>query len=417
MAENPEINAPQENGENRELKIDQTDSRTKQESTITDENRQRTWQQANTEAHAKDQHPSEMELPALVQSSFGIDFGDGQVLTAKGIEQKEEIGGESNNWFESVKITAKNALAALQKPQTEQTLIATNNIPSSPSIEQIQQFIVVESDSPTSTPEAIIANDLADKVRQGYQGFRNQALRTEVVRMMAPGVTDRLIFPYRGFEDEYLAACTKDNPQAWIQAFNSFPELHQFLSYKEGAKLMQALVRNELHHYDPGDIAGDRNASEGQANDSETLGYAQITPLGLRSFELQYPQLKAFLTAKGYIGSGHEQKALEDPSCVPMIVGAKLQSIADFYKKSHDKITGAPNVPITAKTLAYAYNADVYYNPNNSKLPDFHANVLPKAKDAEKLRGYEKAYPTGDLRVLSKSVHVQNIESQYKFLH
>jgi len=69
-------------------------------------------------------------------------------------------------------------------------------------------------------------------VRQGYQGFRNQALRTEVVRMMAPGVTDRLIFPYRGFEDEYLAACTKDNPQAWIQAFNSFPELHQFLSYR-----------------------------------------------------------------------------------------------------------------------------------------------------------------------------------------
>lgn len=413
MADIPETDETQESGESREIKLAQTDTKTKQESTITDESRQKTWQQANTQGHSRDQHPSEIELPALVQSSFGIDFGDGQILTAKGIEQKEQIGVESSNWFESVKSSAKNALAALQKPQTEQTLIATNNIPTDPCIEQLQQFIDVETDS----PEVIIANDLGDKLRQGYQGFRNQALSREVVRVMAPGVTDRLIFPYRGFEDKYLAECTKYNPHAWSQAYNSFPALHQFLSDKEATRLMQALVRNELHHYDPGDIAGDKNASDGQAKDSETLGYAQITPLGLRTFEQNYPQLKAFLTAKGYIGSAHEQKALEDPSCVPMIVGAKLQSIADFFKISHDKITGVLSVPVTAKTLAYAYNADVYYNPNNSKNPDFHANTLPKAKEAEHLRGYEKAYPTGDLRVLSKSVHVQNVESQYKFLH
>lgn len=57
-------------------------------------------------------------------------------------------------------------------------------------------------------------------------------------------------------------------------------------------------------------------------------------------------------------------------------------------------------------------------DPHPSEIePDFHANTLPKAKEAEHLRGYENAYPTGDLRVLSKSVHVQNVESQYKFLH
>lgn len=268
------------------------------------------------------------------------------------------------------------------------------------------------------SPADIYSNNdtLAWDPKQAYGDVRQNGLGTDVVRMMAPGVTDRAIFPYRGFEDQHLAECTKANPQAWNQAFDSYPNFRQFLSDQEGPKLMQALVRNELHHYDPGDIRGDKQAQSGKVNDSETLGYAQITPVGLRSFEQKYPQLKAFLEAKGYSGPGHEAKALEDPACVPMIVGAKLQSIADLYQSTHDKITGAPSISINARTLAYGYNADVYYNPKDTTNPDFHANVFPKAREFEHLRGYEKAFPTSDERVLSRSAHVQNVEAQLKTL-
>ncbi len=257
---------------------------------------------------------------------------------------------------------------------------------------------------------------LAWDPKQAYGDVRQGGLRTDVVRVMAPGITDRAVFPYRGFEDQHLAECTKANPEAWNQAFDSYPNLRQFLSDQDGPKLMQALVRNELHHYDPGDIAGDKQARSGKGNDAETLGYAQITPIGLRAFEQRYPQLKEFLESKGYSGPGHEAKALEDPSCVPMIVGAKLQSIADHYQSSRDKITGAASVSVNARTLAYGYNADVYYNPKSSANPDFHANIFPKAKEIEHLRGYDKAFPTSDERVLSKSAHVQNVESQLKLL-
>lgn len=36
----------------------------------------------------------------------------------------------------------------------------------------------------------------------------------------------------------------------------------------------------------------------------------------------------------------------------------------------------------------------------------------PGAKEAERLRGYEKAYPTSDEEVFGKSQHLQNIERQ-----
>ena len=146
MADIPETDETQESGESRELKLAQTDTKTKQQSTITDENRQKTWQQANTQGHARDQHPSEIELPALVQFSFGIDFGDGQILTAKGIEQKEQIGAESSNWFESVKSTAKNALAALQKHVGEQVLVASNITPKAPYFDQMHLYQYVQSE-------------------------------------------------------------------------------------------------------------------------------------------------------------------------------------------------------------------------------------------------------------------------------
>ena len=42
---------------------------------------------------------------------------------------------------------------------------------------------------------------------------------------------------------------------------------------------------------------------------------------------------------------------------------------------------------INASSLAYAYNADVYYNHKTPENPDLHANVIPKAEELEHIRG------------------------------
>lgn len=72
---------------------------------------------------------------------------------------------------------------------------------------------------------------------------------------------------------------------------------------------------------------------------------------------------------------------------------------------------------ITPQSLAYGYNADVYYNPKNHDNPDFHSLTIPKAKELEQLRGYEKAYPTSDERVLRKSDHLRHVEQQIREIH
>lgn len=98
-------------------------------------------------------------------------------------------------------------------------------------------------------------------------------------------------------------------------------------------------------------------------------------------------------------------------------MAAKLQSEVDDFKHVQDKMLPGKCVEINARSLAYAYNADVYYNPKTPENPDLHANIIPKAKELEHLRGYEKAYPTSDERVLIKSEHLKNVERQLQFLH
>jgi hypothetical protein len=246
--------------------------------------------------------------------------------------------------------------------------------------------------------------------------LRDSTLGTEVVRAIAPGSVEKGVFPYRGFEGQKLAECTKANPQSWSEAFRSYPKLQQYLNEQDGPRLMQALVRNELHFYDVGDRLGDAHVRTGQVSDSETLGYCQITPLAVRTFEENFPQLKQFLMGKGYNGVGHEAKALEDPTCAAMIVGAKLQSLAELYETSTDKVTGGHGVLVTNRSLAYGFNADVYFNEKSGLHPDFHAFIIPKAKVIEAARGFTKAFPTCDERVLAKSIHVQNVGRQLQYL-
>jgi hypothetical protein len=214
-----------------------------------------------------------------------------------------------------------------------------------------------------------------------------------------------------------LSDCIKQNPQAWDDALNSYPKLTKYLSTPDGARLMKALVRNELHWYDPKDALGDRMAKAGKADSTETLGYAQITPKGINEFEtgvingqqVREPdqKLAKFLAGKGHAGYGHEAEALEDPSCVPMIVAAKLNTLVQIYEKS--------GTLINAKTLAYGYNADVYYNPGAPG--SFHAAAYPGADSVEKRLGNVKAFPVIPNDALKASVHLRNVESQMAKIH
>jgi hypothetical protein len=264
-------------------------------------------------------------------------------------------------------------------------------------------------------PGSLYGNE--NVIAQNYQDVRQAGLRTDVVRMMAPGTVERGLFPYRGFEDQRLADCTKDNPQAWNQAFESYPKLQQYLSEQYGTQLMKALVRNELHWYDAKDKAGDQAAQAGKPNQTETLGYEQITPKGVQEFEsgvingqkVREPDtnLTKFLASKGYSGPGHEAKALEDPSCAPMIVAAKLNTLVQAYEKS--------GTAVNARTLAYGYNADVYYNPSHPS--GFHAAAYPGASAVESRLGNVKAFPTDSEAALKESIHLRNVEAQMKQVH
>lgn len=86
-------------GESREFKLVQKDSKASQESTISDKDNQKTWDKAFTDGRVNDPHPSEVKGLPAVQSSFGIDFGDGRILTAKGPTQEKK----SSNWFDGIK--------------------------------------------------------------------------------------------------------------------------------------------------------------------------------------------------------------------------------------------------------------------------------------------------------------------------
>ncbi|MBP7862729.1 hypothetical protein KA183_13675 [bacterium] len=289
MADIPETGETQESGESREIKLAQTDTKTKQESTITDESRQKTWQQANTQGHARDQHPSEIELPALVQSSFGIDFGDGQILTAKGIEQKEQIGDESSNWFESVKST---------------------------DFEQMQLYQDVQSDSISPTSDSIIASDLGKQIKQGYYNFEH---------------------PGRSNLDEkvdYTAA------KSAFQAFN-------FGKYDIDSALIPAIIRNEQYFLKPKDTQiQDPLVEEGQIPKlfNWTIGPAQMKVRTIEDLVKKYPEQLTNLTEPtiqaarlaGMTIAEREatiaQKALE-PKNAPILVGAYFADKIDRLER------------------------------------------------------------------------------------
>lgn len=222
-----------------------------------------------------------------------------------------------------------------------------------------------------------------------------------------PGVGDRVVFPYRGFEDQHLSKCTRDNPQAWSDAISAIPSL-------DGTGLtpehLMAVVRNELHFYDPKDILDDSLAKAGQKL-TGTLGFSQVAPKGIGEFNRDVPEFNAWLKEKGYKVPGDEQKVLEDPRCVPMIAAAKMASLVKSYE-SHNRNHPDRPVAINPESLIYGYNADVQRLTQNGKIT-YESMTDPDATIRRKL-GYDlqKVYPTSDPEVLGTSNHLKNVLQQ-----
>ena len=373
------------------------------------------------QARLEQRQRQEAEKPKI--DSFGIDFGDGTVETAKGKVAKPH----THEFFEAKVQGAMTAFQNLdQQPKYQPDQLIVANMTNPPMIQSDATLPTSETPTEEEVSETKISHGLPNDYDAHTFFESGEALRPAVeagVDLSGKVIENVIeneklpIFPYRGLEDAKLAECTKENPRAWDDAARAFPQLTDHLSISQLVPLMKGLVRNEIHYYDEADIKDDNAAKQGKSSGVGTLGYSQISIEGVQKFEQKYPQLKSFLESKGYSGPGHEGKALEDPSCVPMIVAAKLAQIADLYSVSSDKLTLSKKIEITPQSLAYGYNADVYYNPRNHDDPDFHSFTIPKAKELEQLRGYEKAYPTSDERALRKSAHLRHVEQQIREIH
>ncbi len=264
---------------------------------------------------------------------------------------------------------------------------------------------------------------LAWDPKQIYDNVKRQGQRTDIVRMSAGPDVEHKIWPYRGMEHSLLDECTKQDPKAWEHAYSEFPSLRNNLSEAQAVQLMKAIVHNELHNYSFEDAGQDRKAKHGlmDSTSKETIGYAQISPRAIKEFETgvtasgvkvrePYPQLSEFFHTKGYSEAGYQSRVSEDPTCIPMIVAAKLESLCDYYKSHKDVVSGS-KTDITPQSLAYGFNADVFYDPHNKTNPGFHANPLPVVASAiEEKLGNQKAFPTSDRRALQASLHLQNVQ-------
>lgn len=233
---------------------------------------------------------------------------------------------------------------------------------------------------------------------------------------------DREQFPWQGREFTQLSKCSQASSKAWKNAYQAYPKLKATLPYKEAVVLMKALVLNELQYYRGKNLKRDEAAARRHVPNTslEPLGFAQLAPKTVHDLEKglsggkqvrpEATELVSFLSAKGYSGEGHEATALLDPDCVPMLVGAKIESLIDYYERALDKFSAKP-LRIDSRTLAYGYKPDVFYNPKDPGDPNFHPVESAEQALSERLRGYDLLFPCTQENVLTKSKHLKNVEN------
>lgn len=183
------------------------------------------------------------------QESFGINMGDSTAVTAKGIEAstKKEVSVDPHpSYVEGLKAIendeeaqgkfsieymerkAIEALAALQKPPTEQVLIASNVTPVQPSLEQMQNFEDIQSDVQTEAtiawdPREWAGNQLKQAEKQTTKTVQNVGRAAKFGEATAkdpdlqvhedPPKGGDYWHPHRGREDDFVSypACAAAN--------------------------------------------------------------------------------------------------------------------------------------------------------------------------------------------------------------
>lgn len=290
--------------------------------------------------------------------TFGIDFGDGTIETAKGKVEKPH----TQEFFESKAQGAMTAIQNLdQQPKyAPDQLIAANVTPNNP----------VMSDATLPTSEAPREEVVSEtKISQGLPNDYDAHTFFESGEALKPAVEaagdlgkaviergleagkqaiENATHPFRG----KIESTMKQIPEAnWSSAYDAFPQFKSAgLSKQQSIDVMKAIVRNELYNYDTLDEEADEAVKKGDSpllakakikpENKLTLGITQISTQGIFERQAEFPKQVNF--------KGHEQKALLEPKNAPVIVAATLAHNIEMYQRH--------KVPITEQTLAYSYN-------------------------------------------------------------
>lgn len=216
---------------------------------------------------------------------------------------------------------------------------------------------------------------------------------------------------YRGRE---LETMNKEIPaKAWDDAYKSFPELKQ-LGGKDATRLMKAIIANELDHYDPLDLGEDAAAKTGHggALHDKSIGFAQITPDGLRDMAKQFDaqvergeRTSNPLAKFEKLNSDQLAQALANPANAPLFVAAHMS----LDLKTLNRHKG--ELHVTPESLGYQYNADRVYATSDTK----HEHLMTKEEAKAKHIPSNPAWPTD--YVLQHSEHAANIRKWLQKVH
>lgn len=286
--------------------------------------------------------------------------------------------------------------------------LTSNITPTVPNLEQRAQYTDIQTDSPTPSPDALLAKNLGDNAREIYQGVRNPALGVDIVRVAKP---PDIGHPFAGKE---LIMMRRISDSAWNDAATLFPELTGSGITKERSTLLiKGILANELRNYDLKDQADDVSVQMtgspvpklGRAAEDATLGYSQVSVNGVRKLSREFPQVKEYLTKHGY-PPGQELKALGDPKIAPILIAGNMAHTAKMYR-NHD-------VPVTEQSLAYGFNPDISFSREDKN----HDNPLTlkavRHLEREGKHADKALLPTE--KVLNASPHVENIQTWLELL-
>lgn len=335
MVDVPKTGEAQEDGESRELKLAQTDTKTKQESTITDENRQKTWQEAFDQGHENDQHPSEVQgMPALVQSSFGIDFGDGQILTAKGLEKKT--------------VSPEQKTVSIGK--TDYAI------------------------------ENVISRDLGAMLKKGWERTIQSLQNPDLFGWENPPKDGAPYYPHQGIEDDFIdyETCAKAN--------KVFPLLAKYIGDRPGkidSDLIAAIIRNEQFYYVNIKDTGPDNYIKAHGTwpfrEDESIGPAQMQVRIIKYLAKMYPmQLGPVADAVRNAESKKEAPSFVGAYFSDVIHGIETKQKPDYISDIiWNQVNDHWQKGERNEALVIAYNPDpkqinhVFTQLDNIKAPDW----------------------------------------------